>query len=221
MLTVGIKDNIVVSKAIKNEQGTFEIELTQPGNNDAVAALTGSGELRPDQSANIRVYKPEVVYFQTKRDGKKMLSLVVNFKNVLLEILQIYIENPAINATKGLPTVTQENAKTMFEDQANVDKAYTNIVDQFIAQIQPHLNSSTTFRAKLPRRSPEYAFPTLPTFGPWIESMEIPAERTTLKWTPWELKNGKNDPTIPEKSEDSETVTKEVEDLTSLFPDTQ
>ena len=220
MLTVGIQDNIVVSKAIKNEQGTFEIELTQPGDNDAVAALTGTGELKPAQSANIRVYKPEVEYFGKRRKGDKMLSLIVNFKNVLLEILQIYVENPVINVGKGLPTITQESAYTLFEDQSNVDKAYDNIVDQFIAQIQPFLNSSTKFRAKLPRRSDEYAFPTLPTFGPWVESMEVPAERTKLKWTPWELKNGKNDPTIPEQKEDSATVP-ETQELKDLFPDQQ
>ena len=208
MLTVGIHENVLVSKAALNDQGTLEIEFTRKGKDDVMAALAGTAELTSDQDVNIRIYGQSVDYFGEKRDGGQMLKLIVNFRNVLVELLGVFIDKPEINPTKGL-TVTKENAKIMFTDQANVDTTYTNIVGQFLEMIKPFVGDEKhLFRVKLPRRSKKSSFASLPNFGPWVESMDIPKDSSKLKWSNWEITNGKNDPT-PAK----DTVTKKEVDL--------
>jgi len=217
MLTVGIHEGVIVSKAIRNDQGTLEIEFLRKGSDDAVAALAGTAELIPDQDVNIRVYPQSVDYFGEKRDGTTMLKLIVNFRNVLSELLQVYIDNPDINATKGL-VVTNENAKVLFTDQANVDLAYDNIVSQFIAAITPFVGKeSHPFRVKFPRRSKKYSFASLPNFGPWVESMDIPQESSKIKWSNWEITNGKNDPTPAKDKVAKKEVSLNEEALANVF----
>jgi len=195
MLQVGIHENVIISKAILNDQGTLEIEFLKKGKDDAMAALAGTAELTSDQDVNIRVYGQSVDYFGEKRDGGTMLKLIVNFRNVLVELLKVYLEKPEINPTKGL-TVTNENAKIIFTDQANVDLAYNNIVGQFLEMMKPFIaDEKHPFRVKLPRRSKKSSFASLPNFGPWVESMDIPVDASKIKWSNWEIANGKNDPT--------------------------
>jgi len=218
MLTIGIHNDIIVSKAEVNEHGTLEIEFKQPGSDDAMGALTGNAELTPDQSVNVRIYKQEVEYFGEKREGTRMLSLIANFKAILTELLQVYIDNPVIDATKGLK-VTKDNVNIVFTDQENVDKAYKNIVTQFCTAMTPFVNSDDTFRVKLQRRSKKHAFASLPNFGPWVEPMTIPKESSKLRWTKWEIDNGKNDNTpMPDTPTDSD-VAEQVSDLDAVFGD--
>jgi hypothetical protein len=219
MLSVGIHENVIVSKAIINEQGTLEVEFAQPGTTDALAALTGKAELIQEQSINIRMYGQNVDYFGEKRTGEKMFKLIVGFQSILTELLQNYIDNPEINASKGIK-VTQENINTIFTDQAIVDIAYKNIVEQFVALITPFVGKTEhKFRVKLPRRSKKYAFAALPTFGPWVENMAIPADASKLKWTNWEISNGRNhdlpvkDETTQAAKEDGAKAVAELDDV--------
>ena len=222
MLTVGIHENVHVSKAVLNEQGTLEIEFTQPGGDDAMGALTGNVELGPDQTINIRVYPQNVEYFTEVRDGATMLKLITGFKAILVELLRVYIDNPNIDATKGL-TITQETASTFFTDQKNVDVAYANIVGQFVAALEPFVktadNDPDSFRVKLPRRSKKYSFPALPAFGPWVESMDIDQSMSKLKWTNWEITNGKNDPTPATDSVNTAEAQKALDKVNDVFND--
>ena len=222
MLTVGIHENVRVSKAVLNDQGTLEIEFKQPGSDDAMGALTGNAELSPDQTINIRVYPQNVDYFGESREGSTMLKLITGFKAILVELLRVYIDNPNIDATKGL-TISQETAGTFFTDQKNVDVAYANIVGQFVALIEPFVetddNDVTPFRVKLPRRSKKYSFPALPAFGPWVESSEIPQENSKLKWTNWEITNGKNDPTPATDSVDTTEAQEALDKVNDVFND--
>lgn len=218
MLTVGIHEDVKVSKAVLNEQGTLEVEFTQPGANDVMSALEGDGELRPDQSINIRVYPQNVEYFNESRDGATMLKLVTGFKSILMELLRVYIPNPQININKDLK-ITQETANTVFANQANVDIAYKNIVGQFIEQITPFVGSEDLFRVKLPRRSKKYSFPALPAFGPWVESMDIDQTASKLKWTNWEITNGKNDPTPASDNVDTSEAAEAIAKVNDVFND--
>lgn len=216
MLSVGIHDNVVVSNATVNPQGTLEIEFTQPGSTDLMSALSGSGDLNPSHSVNIRVYKPEVQYFTEKRDGIKMLKILVDFRNVLVELLQVHIANPTIDLTKGIK-MTQDTARTIFEDQTKVDEAYNYIVAEFVRQITPFIGKDVKFRVKLPRRSKKYAYPALPNYTPWVESMDVPKESSSLHWSAWEVNNGKNDP-VPSTDTVSEADAKEqVDNLDDVF----
>jgi len=216
MLKIGIHDNVVVSKAAVNEHGTLEIEFTQQPENDILGALAGNVEITPVQSVNIRVYKQEVEYFGEQREGNKVLTLIINFKSVLTELLGIYIDNPTIDATKGLK-VPQGGMNEFFTNQDNVDKAYKSIVDQFNAAIKPFLNSDDKFRVKLPRRSPKYAYASLPNFGPWVEPMTIPKENSKLRWSKWEIENKKNDPTPPSDTPSDEEVSESLDHLEVVF----
>ena len=208
MLKVGIHENVNVTKAVTNDQGTLEIEFTKRESSDYLGALQGTTELDSKQDVNIRVYGQNVDYFGDKRSGTDMLKLMINFSNVLKELLGVYIDKPEIDITKGIK-VTQDNAKIIFADQANVDTAYNNIVDQFLTQMAPFVGEKQApFRVKLPRRSKKYSFASLQNFGPWAETMDIPKESSKLKWSNWEITNGKNDPT-PAK----DTVEKKDVDL--------
>lgn len=208
MLKVGIHENVVVSKAVINEHGTLEIEFLQKGSNDALGALSGNVELSKDESVNIRSYGQNVEYFQQKRTGEQMFKLVIGFKSILTELLAVYIDNPVIDAGKGI-SITNDNINTVFSDQAVVDVAYNNIITQFVTLITPFLGKEG-FRVKLPRKSAKSAFPSLPTYGPWVETMDIPVEATKLKWTPWEIENKKNDSTIA-----ADVVTATAQDLSA------
>lgn len=217
MLTVGIHDNVIVSKAVLNDKGTLEVEFTKKGEGDALAALQGSGELTSDQSVNIRVYGHSVDYFGEKRDGEQMLKLITGQKAILVELLRAFIDNPNIDATKGIK-VTQDNAKVLFTDQANVDLAYNNVVGQFVAMIAPFVGKDDqAIRVKLPRRSKKYSFASFPNFGPWVESMDIPKEASKLKWSNWEITNGKNDGSPAKDEVKKEDVSLNDDALNDVF----
>lgn len=208
MLKVGIHENVNITKAVTNDQGTLEIEFTKAESSDFLGALKGTAEIDSKQDVNIRVYGQNVDYFGDKRSGTDMLKLMINFSAVLRELLSVYIDKPEIDIVKGIK-VTKDNAKEIFSDQDNVDIAYNNIVGQFLTQLAPFVGEDQApFRVKLPRRSKKYSFASLPNFGPWVESMDIPKEASKLKWSNWEITNGKNDPT-PAK----DTVKKKDVDL--------
>ena len=63
MLRVGIHENVNVTKAVTNDQGTLEIEFTKAESEDLLGALQGTTELEGKQDVNIRVYGQNVDYF--------------------------------------------------------------------------------------------------------------------------------------------------------------
>ena len=85
--------------------------------------------------------------------------------------------------------------------------------------ITPFINSDQQFRVKLPRRSKKYGFPALPNFTPWVESMDIPEESSKLKWSKWEIDNGKNTSAPATDEPSTEEVEGQIADLNKVFAD--
>jgi hypothetical protein len=221
MLGIGIQENVTVSKAALNERGTLEIEFKQPGSDDIMDALTGNEELTNEETVNIRIYGQEVEYFTKVRDGGTMLGIMHSFRGILTEILEVYIDNPTIDLTKGLKVVKKgmgrEEINAIFAIQENIDVVYNSICTQFCDMISPYIDSDDKFRAKFPRRSPEKAFASLPNFGPWVESMDIPKKQSKIAWSKWELKMKKDDATPSVDKKDDADVSAQVEELDSVF----
>ena len=75
----------------------------------------------------------------------------------------------------------------------------------------PSLNISTWYRSK------KASFASLPNFGPWVEPMTIPKEASKLKWSNWEITNGKNDSSPAKDEVKKEDVNLNDDALSDVF----
>lgn len=104
------------------------------------------------------------------------------------------------------------------------EKVYGNIVDLFLSGIAPFIGDTTNlFRLKLQRQSAKKAFPTIPSRfisedNPFIESMKIPADKSKVKFSKWEIANGYNsDAPISQDTADKGASQKEMKEEDDPF----
>lgn len=191
-LGVGIHENIVIEKAEKNDKGTLEISLKQAGDIDPIQLLTsvGNGNGSFDPAAERITIWPLTAYEQDTY--QKVSDKIMWLKNQLEQILLRYTTKDKLQPSdwaKGTGISTNADLKAKVIDY--LPTIYDNIVTQFIAQVRPFTGEGATpSRIKLVRQSTAKPYPTLPRFGAFIESMDVPTKASKLRFTEKEISQG-------------------------------
>ncbi len=194
MITVGINENVVITKALKNDKGTLVIGLKQMEDINPLEALNSSTSMEQKEKELLH-YAPKIeAYGGGTKTAKEVLDSITETKDPLHLILLQYMTSDKIkfDAFRGTG-ITAENVFTKIVDQSVVDKIYDNIITQFCEMMAPFVgeNGKKT-RFLLVRQSKAKHYPKLRTryvmTNPFIEPMSVPVSK--VKFTKYEIDNG-------------------------------
>lgn len=208
MLTVGIHENVKLGDSTDlNEKGTLRIMLKQGSTGGAFDAFMNDEALA--EEAGIFMFPPNVLEFgkTTAKQPNAIAKDLQKFQTYLKGILRIYLTEDKVDeyvGSKGmqkifnLQGVTKDNFDQKLINQQFIDEVIHSLSKQFVNAVKDNSLGSRpeTFRIKLTRQSQKSHFPTFPksTFDAWIESMEIPADKSKIKWSDYEIKGKWNSP---------------------------
>lgn len=209
MLQIGINEGFKLGPECKiTEKGGIEIHFIQ-GEVVSSALELLETEDPEAETGKILLFPPQLTTYQDKtaRTGLDIIrDIKVDFKR-MHTIFNLYFTKeelqkifPLKGILEGL-NITPENEKVMLIQESVVNKIYANLGEMILKVVNTNkLWEKEAFRIKLLRQSPTKAFPTLtrkPEMGDWVELMLIPKEQSKVKFTPYEISKGYNDPTIP------------------------
>lgn len=222
-LNVGINNNLVFSKALKNDRGTLVIGFKDGIKVDPITAFN-SGEqtsFKPNEQ-DVFFYPPKIENYDGKVDTlENIMNKIAEIVDPLNHILQTYMKTEDVrkgwDMFKGTG-VTADNMQAKLTNQTTLTKVYGNIVDQFLVMAQPLLDDDLLVRVMFSRTSANKHYPTLrrrylDTY-PFIESMSVPENSTRLRFSPWEIKKGLDNGTpLASNSSISKNEVEVAEDL--------
>lgn len=202
MIPVSIVEDIVLSKALKNDKGTLVLGMKVVTGN-----LLDSLNSSTDDSASGGLENDFLFFPLQATNFDKAIDTAANntvkiqeLKDQLTHILLRFMTSDKItwDILKGTG-ITPDNIDVKVIQQTTLDVIYANIVEQFLSMVKPFVNNtSQKSRVLLTRKSKAQHFPALRkrylTDQPFIESMSVPKEASALKYTEWEIKNGYNNP---------------------------
>lgn len=209
---VGINENVVLSKASFNDKGklTLGFRYVRTGEEEEKEedpfASMNAAEVIEDAPANlITIWGPKVPDAVNRTDNstrtdKERAELanddIKKIKNQLQQILEQYM--PVDSIKWDIFAATGMTKETYFSDllsQNVLDQIYKNLGEQFIEMISPYLDKDElAVRFKLRRQSKDKHYATIPDRylkeSPFIEPMAVPKEKSRVKWSEYEKKNG-------------------------------
>lgn len=209
MLRVGIHDNVIVHKAVKNDRGTLIVGMKQLRDFNALTDLNAATD-----TTNFEADENDFMFFPfnstdntgQKLETKEIMTRIAEVKDPLNHILQQYLTADAIKWDILAGTgITNENIDVKIKEDTTLDKIYSNIVDQFMKMITPFLGQTTKkFRAIFPRQSAAKHYPAirrryLGTY-PFLESMSVPVDQSKLRFSKYELDNKLDNPSPVQKT---------------------
>ena len=206
MLQIGIHSDIATTAAL-NDSGTLEVTFTQQNGEvkevkevSLLDSLTG-GEVPAGDGGgeSIRINLFSINSTNTKSGEAIPYETITqdlqNFQGQLNSILGVYYPVDQIKYTpfRGLKTaLTNDNLKTEFQKQEVLDTLYKNYAEDFIAMLEKADKAKLARLLLVRRKNSKYA--TLRNKflkdQPFIESMEVPEEKSRLKFTKYEITNG-------------------------------
>jgi len=200
MITIGIIDNVQLLKAEKNEHGTLVLTMDIAGSagesdNDFESLNSSSDQVNEfDSQFIIWPYK----YDSYTKEPEDMLKRMKQMRAFLSHILQQYMTRDQIKfdafAGLQLPQTDIERMQLLANEKV-VAKIYDNQITQFIRMVEPHIGpKSAKLRVKFNRQSEHKAFPVLPNFAPFMESMDVPKDQSRLAYDSYDLGYRKGDP---------------------------
>lgn len=199
MIQVGKHENLVITKTVKNDQGSLVIGVKQVTEVNPLAALNASGQTSFDApQQDFIIYPPRSTNFDGQKDTlKNLLMKVGDIKDPLDHIAATYMPAGArkwdLFANTGISQ--SSNLEAELGRQEVMDQIYKNIVDQFITMMAPFVGENgKRVRMIFPRTSVAKHYPTLRkrylNSQPFIESMEIPASASKLDFSKYEKEKG-------------------------------
>lgn len=220
-IKVGINKNLQIAKVVRNEKNTLVLTL-QEGKGSAKALLNGTGTSSRLETRDFMFFPPTVEYQGAKKDSPVIMGLIIELKNSLELILEQFMTTDKIKweLTFGLGISDNEDIEELIKDQGVVDKIYSNLVEQFMAQVKPFVgDGSPKTNWILIRKSSDSHYPKIRNRyvkdNPFVERAEVPAEESKLKFTDFEVRNGLN---IADPVQKAQPVSKEEADhVKSLF----
>jgi len=263
MIKVGVNENLVLSRAEKNDKGTLVIAVREVGTEVKEKKVQSAADMMSDGSdatgssggeQQFLMFQPGVTKYDDPtqpEDGKKIMGSFIDLKNQLAHWLKRFVPESQIKFSpfSGVQiNAADENAIfSALQTLAITEKVYANYVDQFLAQIKPHLNNEAKpGRLFLHRKSEASHFGVLRKKfldnQPFWESMDIPVTSSKLytkqvagttvhhepveidgikyvpNFSPYELKNKLDSTEVIASTADASTTTEsELEAVGSLF----
>jgi hypothetical protein len=204
-IQVGIRENIQILGAEKNDKGTLVIHMKEqlPGavsGGGLMADLNANTDTNLDNENGMMIW-PVTVNAELHTVEEKSKDVVNKLKTLrakLTHILMLFLRQDQIqwNALSGI-TVTDEGdlTRAFADNEALVNKVYDNYISQFITMIAPHVGpTSPLTRWKFTRASKAKHFANIPSFAPFAELMAIPKAQSKLAFSKYELGYRKGDP---------------------------
>lgn len=201
MLKVGVHENVVINHNKKNDRGSLLIGFKKLVEKDPLAMLN-SGDASSDfnqDEYDALIFSPTVEAYGGGEDTiENILKKIAEVKDPLTHILLQYMPKSSISWDNFAGTgVDGDNMKTKLKDQGVLDQIYQNIINRYMSMMEPHVGESgKLFRLLLIRQSKTKHYPAIRRRwldgNPFMESMEVPAEASKLKFTDYEIKNGLN-----------------------------
>lgn len=217
-LPIGINENVVLSKATKNDKGTLVIGFKEVKEIDVLAAMNSAGASLEAGEQDFLLFAPTIKNFDgSLTSGEKMFKeKVKDFKDYLEHILLQYYTQDKIkwNMFAGIDGINGANVYAKFEDEAVVKKATDNVVNDFIKMATPVLNNTAKKKRLKINRKANSRYVALPKYPPFLEDASIPKEQSKLKYSAYELANKLNEPLTAEATTVSSA---EAEEAKSLF----
>jgi hypothetical protein len=229
-MRVGIHDNMVLANVALNDKGTLGLTFRPVSLNPELAnEFSEDGipvDYSNDEGSTLLLFCPNMPSYK-KKDGsdlsdvEKAEQIRDDFGTFRLQLQQILGAYRSIKDLKFKPYegtgINEANWKQELLEEDQRKKIYNNYAEQFMAMVAPFLNDdSKPIRLKLVRQSAAKHYATIPSKyikdNPFVEPMEVPADRSLLKYTKWEKDKGydNGDPIsqdsadpIPEVNEES------------------
>lgn len=207
MIRVGITDNVVLSKAEKNDKGTLVVGIKELGTEvkEKKASILDDLSDGSDTSGNdgmgevaFLMFMPSLTKFDKDEQGNEValegpdvLKGFVDFKNQLVHFLKRFTTSANIKfspfAGIAINAADEKDIFAKIVQPAIAEKVYSNYVEQFIRQITPFLNlDGKPSRLFLHRKSEASHFGVLRKKfldnQPFFEPMELPITQSKM-WT--------------------------------------
>jgi hypothetical protein len=209
MIGVGINENVFLEKVALNEKNVIEITFQEAGKvkekpASMFASVAGDEIQEGQMGMSIRLFPPLPPQKEDMTDEKKrdLIDADINkTKAIIRHLLLGYLTSADLvgmwaSSFDGLP-IDESNYKEQFLKKEILEGIHRNMGRIFIEKITPFLNDQERkFRLLLVRQSREKHFATFRgryiEDNPFFESMEIPADHSKVKFTPYELSEGLN-----------------------------
>lgn len=227
MIGIGINENVVLVKASITDKGWLSLSfdevknLEKPKASIFDAAQSAKVENDGKTTFDLNLF-PFKVPDGPRNEGKtedELLEMiggdVKRAKNQLTQLLEQFIPQGGIAWDPYRGTgVTTENYRTEYLKTPVLETIFNNYAVDFIKMVTPFLSSKeSTLRIKLIRQSKEKNFASIPgrflEDNPWVETMDIPKDRSKIAFTKYELEQGLDSSTPVSKDTADE---KKIED---------
>jgi hypothetical protein len=217
-LPIGINENIVLSKATKNDKGTLVVGFKEVKEINVLEAMNSAGASLEASEQDFLLFAPTIKNFDgSLTSGEKMFKTKVkDYKDYLEHILLQYYTQDKIkwDMFAGIEGLNGSNVYAKFEDEAVITKVCNNLVNDFIKLATPVLNNTAKKKRLKVIRKANSRYVALPKFAPFFEDMSIPKEQSKLKFSNYEIANKLNEPLTAEATSVSSA---EAEEARSLF----
>ncbi len=213
MLSVGIHENLVITKTTKNDKGSLVIGVKQTGGStNFLDNFNSEGASSLEQKEqDFLIFPPRLQNNATGATDtqENLLKKIAEVRDPLDAILKQYTTSNNIKwdifANTGL---TNENSATELPTERVLTKIYDNIVNYFIKQMQPFVGENgKKMRMIFVRQSAAKHYPKLRTKflsgNPFIEPMTVPREASRLRFSKYEIEKGLN---VPDAVSGEQTV---------------
>jgi hypothetical protein len=202
-IKVGINENVQLKSAEINEKGSLVLvftdgaELSQIDTDDLLNDKAG---VKSGNSTNIFFWPVQAEQGGQPRDVDRTAKDFVALRDQLEHILEGYMttDKVKLNPYDGL-TLTKENINGELAKQSTLDRMYKNLTGQFLEKFSTIGGDlSKKFRLLLVRKSESSHYGIFRKSyikdNPFFESMDVPKDASNVRFTPWEIKNGYNNP---------------------------
>lgn len=221
MIGIGITEDVVLMKTSINDKGTLELHFVEKkmlGTTKlSIFEEANSAKVSADDRATMLLLFPFKKPSGPRNDGKtddELLEMISadmkQTKNRLQQLLEQFLPEGEIKWDAYMGTgVTAENHRSLLLQTPILETIAANYFGQFITMATPFLGKpERAVRIKLVRQSTDKNFATIPgrylDEMPWVESMDVPKDRSRVKFSQWELDNGFDSAAAVKKSDTDE-----------------
>lgn len=207
MVGIGINENVVLTNASITDKGWLSLsfdEVKNLGKKSNIFEDLQTAKVDNDGKTTFDINlfpfkKPDGTRNEGKTDDELLEMIGMDMKKVKNQLTQLLMqyttsENITWDPYKNT-SIDKENYRQEYLKTSTLETVFNNYATQFIETARPFMGKAEyPLRIKLVRQSKEKNFATIPgrflEDQPWVETMEIPKDRSKVAFTQWEKDNG-------------------------------
>ena len=207
MIRIGITENVYIADVKMDEKNALLITFEETGKEDKVTVdnyfdnIASDEVIETERGTIIRIFPPLPPKADNGRTQEKNVELLVSdinkAKGIVIHILKVFYTmddlRGKINPFASLP-IDKDNFDVQVQKKEILEGVHRNICKAFVDLIKPFLAEKKPVRLLLVRQSQDKHYATFRNRyldeQPFIESMEIPAAASKLKFSSYEIEKG-------------------------------